>query len=192
MMKKQVLLLVAAASVSLLASVAQADSSVQKTPIKTPESGFYVSGGPGFTLLGVIGLGVLDKAYPSFRVDVGYQFNPHFAMGIDSYVVPFTDLDFDDSANSTHTYAPTSLYAKGIIPLSARWSLYGKLGLGAILGAALHGHNNRLDPLPFLNAGIGTNYMVTKSVGVGAEVGGAVLPFFAPTFTANVTYFFGS
>jgi len=178
------------ASIALLASIAQADNNPQQ-PIKTHSSGFYVSGGAGAAFLmnnfeTYWEDQVVLAAYPTVRLDAGYKFNPYFALGVDSYLL---NLKYD---GGHRVIAPTSLYAKGIIPLSDRWNLYGKLGLGSYIGIRIKGHNNTKYLSPLLSAAVGANYMLTHSLAVGAEFGGAVLSFTVPALTANLTYYFGS
>jgi opacity protein-like surface antigen len=172
------------AALSLLASVALADQTPQQ-PVKTPESGWYGKVGFGASYYSSL----FDDSRPASYAQLlgfGYQFNPHFALGVDILGL----------AKSTYIDVPVNLYAKGIIPLSDRWNLYGKVGLGGVVFASYskkHYNRDVIDGWAFLSLGLGANYQLTRSLAIGAEASVHYGGFLAGLVTtANLTYFFNA
>lgn len=195
-MKKNVLL-AAVASVALLASVAQADTNVP-APVKMPESGWYVVGG--------LGVGYFVTSFMMFRehsvgpmlmLGSGYKFNKHFALELD-FPINFYRAHgyFFNEPVGTYTRVDSTitLNAKFIQPLSDRWDLYEKLGLGAVavFSADKTGSSAAVGGV-IANLGLGVDYQLTSSLAVGMEVSSVfTLPLIRPAVTANLTYYFGS
>lgn len=197
-MTKKYTITAIAASIALLAGVAQAESTPGNTDM-IPGSGFYVGAG-----VGVGSYTISDRSFSSglamagINLDAGYQFGRYFALGVSSFSM----------IGHGGVIAPTVLYAKGILPLSDRISLYGKLGAGALFATAPKDEPSDVVQDAVWMGGLGLNYQVTKSVAVGIEAD-VYDPMFAnvwanfltndsrvsvyiPTVMANVTYHFGS
>jgi hypothetical protein len=185
-MLKNKLLLPVVASIALLASVAQADTQAQN-PVKTPESGFYVSGGVGVGNTHVSLGGLSGNAVSTaISADLGYKFNKYVAMGANSIFL----------VRNGQALIPTLLYVKGILPLSERFNMYAKLGGGATFetsGPAVYNYPGQF--------GLGASYQLTHALAVGVEAD-EIFPIVEnfmtnqktsfTTLTANVTYYFGS
>jgi opacity protein-like surface antigen len=192
-------ILTAVASIALLASVAQADTNAQ-APIKIPNSGWYVVGGLGANyfygdyfdfLMHAKGLG------PMLMLGSGYKFNNYFALELDFpiSVARAHEHAFNGSDLAyTHIESIITLNAKFIQPLSNRWDLYEKLGLGTLasFNPGSKERGNYVGEM-VVNFGLGADYQLTHSLAVGMEVSSALsLGLLRPAVTANVTYYFGS
>jgi opacity protein-like surface antigen len=196
MVKKSALLLSLASAIVFASSASVAAE--HSASVKSPVSGFYVGGGVGVgTMVLSSYLGTYSMSFPEVRLDGGYQFNKYVALGINVAGMFGHNL----------TFVPAILYVKGILPISDRFNLFAKAGVGyAHLSSNLDSYNVAVNDA--LGAvGIGESYQVTRSVSVGLEADllyplgtnwyindyvGDAARIYIPRVMLNVTYSFGT
>lgn len=84
-------------------------------------SGFYIGAGAGASKVDV-----LPNVGYAIEVNAGYNFDRYYAFELQANMMPSTQW----SNNLLNSYNVFSGAAKGILPLSNEFDLYGKLGLG--------------------------------------------------------------
>jgi len=113
-------------------------SNFNQTTLPPLTQGTYLTGGFGVGTISCINCGktkhnTITHTLSAHTLDLGYQFNPYVALELDSSILQ----DFDvfsiitpgwDTPKSTEG----NVVIKGILPLSNRFSLFGKIGPGFI------------------------------------------------------------
>ena len=125
----------------------------------------------------------LDDSDTSYSLILGYQFNPNFAL--EGGFIDFGELNVDATSDGTgFLYAPGPVNlnasadglffnAKGIIPLSEMFSLYGKLGLlmwdAEVTLSDSTGRISDSDDGNDLFYGVGGSLNITRSLALNAD-----------------------
>lgn len=160
---------------------------------------FYVDGGMGYGKTDTAGISLpkLDENGLVYTFGGGYQFNNY--LGLEAGYTRFPDVKASKNLIAKDNKL-IDIAAKGILPLSNKFNVFGKLGVARVGsdfaqgvftndGRSISGSQSKI--LPYLGAGLG--YSLTQNVDFSVQLAGSPRSGVMPAMyglTAGITYKF--
>lgn len=147
------------AALALISVAALSVPSVGLAQMKGPDSGWYVGGH-----FGQSDIDELSETDTAFRILGGYQINKHFAAEL-GYT------DFGKVSNSGVTFKGNAIELVGVgsLPLTDKFSIYGKLGFAKVEGEASSSLGSAKEDSIEPTYGFGVTYNVSPTLGIRGE-----------------------
>jgi OOP family OmpA-OmpF porin len=147
------------AALAAVVGAAVAFPTVSMAQMKGSDSGWYIGGN-----IGQADVDELNEKDTSFKILGGYQINRNFAAELG-----YTDFGKVETGGVTFKGTAWELVGVGSLPLSDKFSVFGKLGFAMTDGKATGVFGSVSDDSTDLTYGIGVKYNFTPTLGVTAE-----------------------